>query len=81
MLIDVRLAGIPATVDVHSAIHTVPDKRADSDWDYYGGWSLEYTICDSKGRPAPWLEVKLSQKDLAQIEETIINSVSVEQGF
>jgi len=81
MLIDIRLAGIPAAVKVHSATYTAPNSKADSDWDFYGGWSLDYTICDSKGRPAPWLENKLSQKDFDQIEETIINSMTVEESY
>lgn len=75
MLILVRIKGIPASVDVHSAKYSRPDPKADSDWDFYGGWSLDYTICDQRGRPAPWLENKLNYSDLEEIERQIIEEV------
>lgn len=77
MLVNTRISGIPATLDVHRATYTAPNHRADSDWDYYGGWTIEYTICDSKGRPAPWLEAKVNSKDLAELEGQIIEAMSV----
>ena len=53
-----RIAGIPASLRVTSYYPGSYDRYgADSDMDYYG--SLEYDVCDSRGRKAPWLERKL----------------------
>ena len=62
-----RVAGIPCTIriDHHSVVKA--NIRADSDWDYSGYEDFEYTICDQRGRPAPWLERKATQTDHNQI--------------
>ena len=48
--------------------------NAPSDLDYHGYTELDYTICDRRGRPAPWLERKASKDDIANIEEEILNA-------
>jgi hypothetical protein len=48
-----------------------------SDWDYYGGWSgVEYQVYDRRGRPAPWLEKKITPKDDQEIIELLIENAS-----
>lgn len=75
-LVDVRIAGIPATVQIDSFKRIKPWRggieSCPSDLDYYGYVEMEYTICDRNGRPAPWLERKVKQKDVDAIEEAII---------
>jgi hypothetical protein len=46
-----------------------PDPRADNPWDYYGYTEFDYTVCDRRGRPAPWLEKKLTRADEARIHD------------
>ena len=68
-LMDTKIAGIPCTVRVDYASVTPPDPRGDSDWDYYGYTQFDYTVCDRRGRPAPWLEKKMTRADQARIHD------------
>lgn len=70
---DFRVAGIPCKVGVtfvetHKGCFS---HNAPSDLDYYGWTECEYQILDSRERPAPWLERKLTDKIRADIESTI----------
>jgi len=73
--IDTRICGIPATVKVHTCrVHKGTfDRNAPSDLDYYGYTDLEYTVCDSRGRPADWLERKMTKWDREKLEEEIMS--------
>ena len=62
-------AGIPCIVDVYS-FGAPPDSRADNDWDFYGA-PPEWGICDLQGRPAPWLEDKLTDDDWCRIDQEV----------
>jgi hypothetical protein len=83
-LVEVRIAGIPATVQVDSFTKVKPWRggimSCPSDLDYYGYTEMEYTICDRNGRPAPWLERKVTAKDTEAIEEAIINAMDDDDG-
>ena len=68
-LMDTKIAGIPCTIRVDYVSVTPPDSRADSDWDYYGYTEFDYTVCDRRGRPAPWLEKKMTRADEARIHD------------
>jgi hypothetical protein len=66
------VAGIPCLIGVKTynvtkpwkgSVHTCP-----SDMDWYGYTELEFDVLDQRGRPAPWLERKLSEKDSERIE-------------
>ena len=70
--LDTRISGIPCKVYVAHYASYAPDLRADSDWDYHGGTEIEFSVCDSRGRPAPWLERKTTRDDIARIEQEII---------
>jgi hypothetical protein len=63
MTFDSRVQGIPCTIQVDYFDRVKPNSRADSDWDYTGYEDFEYTICDRRGRPAPWLERKATSED------------------
>lgn len=74
--INTRVAGIPAVARVAYAHYTRPDY---SSWaspeDYYGGWTLDWEICDRNGRPAPWLDKKLTASDRRRIEAALIDAL------
>ncbi len=60
---DSRVQGIPCVVRVDHFDRVAPNSRADSDMDYLGYEELDYTICDRRGRAAPWLERKATAQD------------------
>ena len=70
--IDARIAGIPCKVGVTHYLNQAGNSRADSDWDYYGYTEIEYDVLDRKGRKAPWLERKVTEDDVLDIESSII---------
>lgn len=74
--IDTRIAGIPARIGVVEFCNTPGDIRADNPYDYYGGIDTEYDILDTRGRPAPWLERKLSGEDRDELEREIARCMS-----
>lgn len=67
------VAGIPCRIEITSAGYTGSyNREAASDVDYYGE-APEWGVCDTRGRPAPWLEAKLTPKDIGRIEQEIEN--------
>jgi len=71
--IKTTVSGIPALIGVFLYENVVPDHRCtDSDVDFNGYIDIEFNILDSKGRLAPWLSKKLTEKSIEQIEEQII---------
>jgi hypothetical protein len=74
--ITTRVAGIPAVARVTYAHYTRPDPTTwANDIDYWGGWVVDWEICDSRGRPAPWLERKLDEADRRRIEAELIDQL------
>ena len=74
--IETRVAGIPCIARVTYSHYTRPNPTTwASDWDYYGGWTLDWEICDSRGRPAPWLERKATDADRQRIEAELIEKL------
>lgn len=72
-----RVAGIPARIEILSYIPWRPAKL----YGHPDSWApaegeIEWTVCDSKGRPAPWLERKLSPADRRRIEADLIAQCS-----
>lgn len=67
--IESRIAGIPCIIGVEDYQQGSGDKWCDSDVDYYG--YSEWVVCDRRGRPAPWLERKLTDKITREIEQEI----------
>lgn len=65
-IIQTRLAGIPCQIAV-TDFKTVKGSYiydAPSDLDYYGYCEYDYEILDRRGRPAAWLERKVSEAEI-----------------
>lgn len=66
------VAGIPCLIRVDYFFKQKPlGPMCDSDMDCYGYVNVDFTVCDRRGRPAPWLEKKLSTEDKERIETEI----------
>lgn len=70
MQIETRIDGIPCLVDA-VYFRQKPNRFADSDHDYMGYEEIEYTVLDLRGKPAAWLERKITEQDDARICEEI----------
>lgn len=63
-----RIAGIPCLVNVTHLLHQPAlGRRADNSADAYGYTECEFEVLDSRGRPAPWLERKVTPADERRI--------------
>ena len=72
--IETRVAGIPCIVGVthFESVRGSFSYHAASDMDYHGYTESEWVVCDRRGRPAPWLERKLTSKETSRIESEIV---------
>lgn len=69
-MIETRIAGIPCFVERTAGYYLRGSYsyNAPSDIDYYGGWfDVDFAVYDRRGRPAPWLEKKMTQADIDRI--------------
>jgi hypothetical protein len=73
MIIETRIAGIPCLVQADVSVQNGSyDWDAPSDWDYHGWMDIgEFVVLDRRGRRAPWLEAKMTAKDVERIEGEI----------
>lgn len=55
--------GLPAIAQVTAYIPHQPATWTEPEC----GPDIEYDLCDSRGRPAPWIEKRLTQKDRDEI--------------
>ena len=71
--IESRVAGIPCIIGVvdYTCVKGSYSYHAASDWDYHGYTESEWEVCDRRGRPAPWLARKLTDKIEREIEKEI----------
>ena len=71
--IETRVAGIPCIIGVieYSSTSGSYNYNAASDMDYYGYTDCNWEVCDSRGRPAPWLARKVTDKIEREIESEI----------
>lgn len=71
--IESRVAGIPCIIGVteYQCVKGSYSYHADSDWDYYGYTDCSFEVLDRRGRPAAWLERKLTDKITREIEKEI----------
>jgi hypothetical protein len=75
--IHTRIAGIPAIALVTHFLHRDPAGPWAGNSDEARGYTeCEFTVLDSRGRPAPWLERKLSRADSKRIEAEIVQAAS-----
>lgn len=69
--IETRVAGIPCQVEI---LEWEKYRRASRDYDAEGGVGV-WRLLDTKGRPAPWLEAKLSDRDIDYIEHLLFEEM------
>ena len=71
--IESYVAGIPCIIGVvdYTCVKGSYSYHAASDWDYHGYTESEWEVCDRRGRPAPWLARKLTDKIECEIEKEI----------
>ena len=71
-----RIAGVPCLIGVTGYLYQPPCKghpsTCASDWDYYGYEEIEWEILDRRGKPAPWLERKLSKGERGEITSHLL---------
>ena len=71
--IETRISGIPCLINVLSVdIQPADHKALYSDWDFNGWTDIDWQVCDQRGRPAAWLEKKLTGDDCVRIEKQIL---------
>jgi hypothetical protein len=78
--IESRVAGIPCLIGVteFSSVRGSYSYNAASDMDYYGYSESEWDVLDRRGRPAAWLERKLTDDDRQRIEQEIAEAMTEE---
>ena len=71
-----KVAGIPCVIKVDRFYVTqgTYSRQAETPEEYHGACEIEFTVCDRNGRPALWLEKKLTDDDRARIEEEAIEA-------
>jgi len=74
------IAGIPCEIDVLGIYVQKPIPNADSDHDFTGYTDIEFVVCDRRGRPAPWLEAKLTDAERCRIETEILEEEEATYG-
>lgn len=74
-----RIKGIPCIVKMTSCFVQKPlGTQCDSDLDCYGYSEVEFDVLDRNGRPAPWLERKMSDSERSEIENLLLKEVENE---
>ena len=60
--VEFRLTGIPCLLRVKNFYRCEGshNHNAVSDMDYYGYTECDWDVCDLRGRPAPWLQKKVT---------------------
>lgn len=76
--LETRICGIPCAVAVFDIVSVKGSfsYAAPSDLDYYGYTDFDYRVCDQRGRPAPWLERKMTKNDRELLEERINEEIA-----
>jgi hypothetical protein len=71
--IESTVAGIPCLIGVteFSSVRGSYSYNAPSDMDYYGYTESDWEVLDRRGRPAAWLDRKLTDADRSRIEREI----------
>ncbi len=73
-----RVAGIPCQIEIKLFYPAAPMKywRFEEYWQPPQEAEIEWEILDRRGRPAPWLERKLSPAERRRIEGELIAQCS-----
>jgi hypothetical protein len=80
-LIAVRVCGIPAAVRIDSYCPGDPGRYTGHPDGRYPSEpaEIEWTVCDRRGRVAPWLARKLDQRERERIERELIAQIERER--
>lgn len=73
-IFDAFVDGIPCCVGVthYLRVQGSGNWNAPSDLDYHGYTELEFDVLDRRGRPAPWLERKLTSRSREVLEQHVL---------
>lgn len=73
-----KVSGIPCLIDVthFNKVCGSFSREAASDMDYHGWTDIEFTVCDKRGKPAPWLERKMTDEEYQDICDQIEASIT-----
>ena len=76
--IETRVVGIPCIIGVthFESVRGSFNYHAASDYDYHGYTECEFEVLDRRGRKAPWLERKLNDKIIREIEQEIAEQLN-----
>jgi hypothetical protein len=76
--IESTVAGIPCLIGVteFNSVRGSYSYHADSDMDYYGYTESEWVVLDRRGRPAAWLERKLTDAERSRIEQEVAEAMA-----
>jgi hypothetical protein len=76
--IESTVAGVPCLIGVteFSSVRGSYSYHADSDMDYYGYTESEWVVLDQRGRPAAWLERKLTDAERSRIEQEVAETMA-----
>ena len=76
--IESTVAGIPCLIGVteFNSVRGSYSYYADSDMDYYGYTESEWVVLDRRGRPAAWLERKLTYAERSRIEQEVAETMA-----
>jgi hypothetical protein len=76
--IESTVAGIPCLIGVteFNSVRGSYSYHADSDMDYYGYTESEWVVLDRRGRPAAWLERKLTDAERSRIEQEVAETMA-----
>lgn len=72
-----HIQGIPCTIDYRiSGRYRPAITQAEPDFCHEAEYpTVEFTVCDRRGRQAPWLECKLTPADTERIEQEILEDL------
>jgi hypothetical protein len=73
-MLEASIQGIPCLIDVITCNVTKGNysRMAETPDEYYGSTDIEFDVYDRKGYAANWLEKKMTEDDVSNIEETIL---------
>jgi hypothetical protein len=76
--IESTVAGIPCLIGVteFSSVRGSYSYHADSDMDYYGYTESKWVVLDRRGRPAAWMERKLTDAERSRIEQEVAETMA-----
>lgn len=77
MEMEYKISGIPCIIRVNhfESVKGSFSRNAASDLDYYGYEDLDWEVCDRRGRPAPWLDRKVTDRIEDEIYDALIKFV------